>query len=157
MFTRIFKALASDDTDAVVQVFFIRSGKIIGRDHFHVRVGTEEDTGDILVNFVKQFYSGTPFIPREIMLQGEIEDMAVLEQWLSEKRGRRVNIKVPQKGMKEKLVELAYKNALLVLSQDKERIKCNFNHSEQKLKNRYAVNHSPTSYKFTTFRRHTKQ
>ena len=63
-------ALASDDRDAVVQVFFIRSGKIIGRDHFHVRVGSEESTGDILVNFVKQYYSGTPFIPREIMLQG---------------------------------------------------------------------------------------
>ena len=116
-------ALANDDTDAVVQVFFIRNGKLIGRDHFHVRVGSEEAADDVLNNFVKQFYSGTPFIPREVMLQSEIEDMAVLEQWLSEKRGRRVNIKVPQKGMKEKLVELAYKNALLVLSQDKERIK----------------------------------
>ena len=73
-------ALASDDTDAVVQVFFIRSGKIIGRDHFHVRVGTEEDTGDILVNFVKQFYSGTPFIPREIMLQEKVKDIPVLEK-----------------------------------------------------------------------------
>ena len=88
-----------------------------------MRVGSEEAADDVLNNFVKQFYSGTPFIPREVMLQSEIEDMAVLEQWLSEKRGRRVNIKVPQKGMKEKLVELAYKNALLVLSQDKERIK----------------------------------
>lgn len=116
-------ALANDDTDAVVQVFFIRGGKLIGRDHFHVRVGTEQSEDNILNNFVKQFYSGTPFIPREIMLQKKIEDMEILEQWLTEKRGRKVIIKVPQKGMKEKLVELAKKNALLVLSQDKERIK----------------------------------
>ena len=116
-------ALANDDTDAVVQVFFIRGGKLIGRDHFHVRVGTEQSEDNILNNFVKQFYSGTPFIPREIMLQKKIEDMEILEQWLSEKRARKVIIKVPQKGMKEKLVELAKKNALLVLSQDKERIK----------------------------------
>ena len=116
-------ALASDDTDAVVQVFFIRSGKIIGRDHFHVRVGSEESTSDILVNFVKQFYSGTPYIPREIMLQEPIEDIPVLEEWLSTKRGRRVYIRIPQKGMKEKLVELAAKNASLVLNQDKEKIK----------------------------------
>lgn len=116
-------ALASDDTDAVVQVFFIRSGKIIGRDHFHVRVGSEESTSDILVNFVKQFYSGTPYIPREIMLQEPIEDIPVLEEWLSARRGRRVYIRIPQKGMKEKLVELAAKNASLVLNQDKEKIK----------------------------------
>ena len=116
-------ALANDVTDAVVQVFFIRGGKLIGRDHFHVRVGTEQSEDNILNNFVKQFYSGTPFIPREIMLQKKIEDMEILEQWLTEKRGRKVIIKVPQKGMKEKLVELAKKNALLVLSQDKERIK----------------------------------
>lgn len=116
-------ALANDDTDAVVQVFFVRDGKLIGRDHFHVRVGTEDDINSILTNFVKQFYSGTPFIPREIMLQDTIEDMEVLEEWLTGKRGSKVSIKVPQKGMKEKLVELAKKNAELVLSQDKERIK----------------------------------
>ena len=116
-------ALASDDTDAVVQVFFIRSGKIIGRDHFHVRVGSEENPGRILLEFVKQFYSGTPFIPKEIMLQEEIEDIPVLEEWLTKKRGRKVTIRIPQKGLKEKLVELAQKNASLVLSQDKEKIK----------------------------------
>ena len=77
-------ALANDDTDAVVQVFFIRGGKLIGRDHFHVRVGTEQSEDNILNNFVKQFYSGTPFIPREIMLQKKIEDLEILEQWLTE-------------------------------------------------------------------------
>lgn len=116
-------AMANDDTDAVVQVFFIRSGKIIGRDHFHVRVGTEENVSDILVDFVKQFYSGTPFIPREIMLQQEIADIPLLEQWLTEKKGHKVTIHIPRKGMKEKLVELAQKNARLVLNQDKEKIK----------------------------------
>ena len=116
-------AIASDDTDAVVQVFFVRSGKIIGRDHFHVRVGTEESITSILTEFIKQFYSGTPFIPKEIMLPDNIEDVEVLEEWLTAKRGRRVYIRVPQKGMKEKLVELAKRNAELVLSQDKEKIK----------------------------------
>lgn len=116
-------ALASDDTDAVVQVFFIRGGKIIGRDHFHVRVGTEEKPGDILTEFVKQFYSGTPFIPRQIMLQEPVADIAILEDWLTKKRGHKVTIHIPQKGMKEKLVELAARNAQLVLGQDKEKIK----------------------------------
>lgn len=116
-------ALANDDTDAVVQVFFIRSGKLIGRDHFHVRVGTEEEQGKILTDFVKQFYSGTPFIPKEIMLQREIEDLDILQEWLSKKRGRKVSIHIPQKGMKERLVELASKNAQMVLNQDKEKIK----------------------------------
>lgn len=116
-------AIANDDTDAVVSVFFVRSGKIIGRDHFHVRVGTEEEQGKILTDFVKQFYSGTPFIPKEIMLQEEIEDRQVLEEWLTKKRGRKVTIKIPQKGMKERLVELAAKNSDMILSQDKEKIK----------------------------------
>lgn len=116
-------AMANDDTDAVVQVFFVRDGKVIGRDHFHVRVGAEDNKISILTNFVKQFYSGTPFIPKEIMLQETIEDMAVVEEWLSGKKGRKVFLRVPQKGMKERLVELAAKNAQLVLDQDKEKIK----------------------------------
>lgn len=116
-------ALANDDVDAVVQVFFVRSGKLIGRDHFHVRIGTEEQRENILTEFVKQFYSGTPFIPRQIMLQEPVEDMEVLEEWLTKKRGQKVSISIPQKGMKEKLVELAARNAELVLGQDKERIK----------------------------------
>lgn len=116
-------ALAADEQDAVVQVFFIRDGKLIGRDHFYVRIGTEDTKGQILGSFLKQFYSGTPFIPREIMLPEEVGEQAVLADWLSEKRGGRVYIRVPQKGMKEKLVELARKNAELVLSQDREKIK----------------------------------
>ena len=116
-------ALAADDVDAVVQVFFVRGGKIIGRDHFHVRVGTEQAEGDILSTFIKQFYSGTPFIPKVILLQNEIEEEEIIEEWLSAKRGNKVMIHTPQKGMKEKLVELAAKNAKMILDQDKEKIK----------------------------------
>ncbi len=116
-------AYAADDRDAVVQVFFIRDGKLIGRDHFYVRIGTEDSGPQILTTFIKQFYSGTPFIPREIMLPEVIEEPEVLSDWLTEKRGGKVYIRVPQKGIKEKLVELAQKNAKLVLSQDKEKMK----------------------------------
>ena len=116
-------ALAADDRDAVVQVFFIRDGKLIGRDHLYVKIGTEDTKAQILTTFIKQFYSGTPFIPREIMLPQEIEEQEVLADWLGEKRGSKVYIRVPQKGMKEKLVELAQKNAKMVLAQDREKIK----------------------------------
>ena len=116
-------ALAKDETDAVVQVFFVREGKLIGRDHFHVTVGTAENNKQILTSFVKQFYSGTPFVPRELWVQTELEDMDVISRWLEAKRGQKVKIIVPKKGQKERLVELAEKNAALVLSQDKEKIK----------------------------------
>ncbi|MDO4343411.1 MAG: excinuclease ABC subunit UvrC [Eubacteriales bacterium] len=116
-------ALAADDRDAVVQVFFVRSGRLIGRDHFYLRVAPHDTPGVILNSFLKQFYSGTPFIPREIMLQEEIEDSEIIEEWLGKRRGGRVYIRVPKKGTKEKLVELAAKNAWMVLTQDREKIK----------------------------------
>jgi excinuclease ABC subunit C len=116
-------ALAIDGNDAVVQVFFLRNGKLIGREHFYMAQIEEPKPGVILSSFVKQFYAGTPFIPREIMLQDEIEDMELVEKWLTVKKGSRVRIKVPLKGSKERLVELASRNAQLVLSQDRERIK----------------------------------
>ena len=116
-------ALACDGTDAVVQVFFVRDGKLMGREHFYMTHVSETPPAQILLDFVKQFYAGTPFIPRELMLQAEIEDTEILEQWLTKRKGARVYIKVPKIGTKEKLVELAAKNAQLVLSQDKERIR----------------------------------
>ncbi|MGI6018212.1 MAG: excinuclease ABC subunit UvrC [Marvinbryantia sp.] len=116
-------ALANDDRDAVVQIFFVRGGRLIGRDHFYLRVAPADSRSQILDSFLKQFYSGTPFIPRQIMLQEEIDDREVLEQWLGSRRGGRVYITVPKKGTKEKLVELAAKNAQMVLSQDKEKIR----------------------------------
>ena len=116
-------ALACDDRDAVVQVFFIRGGKLMGREHFYMTHVAQTPRPQILLDFVKQFYAGTPFIPRELMLQEEIDDTQILEQWLTRRRGGRVYIKVPKIGTKEKLVELAAKNARLVLEQDKERIR----------------------------------
>ena len=116
-------ALAADDRDAVVQVFFVRAGRLIGRDHFYLRVAPHDTPGVILDSFLKQFYSGTPFSPREIMLQEEIEDKEVIEEWLSKRRGGRVYLRVPKKGTKEKLVELAAQNARMVLTQDSEKIR----------------------------------
>lgn len=118
-------ALAKDETDAVVQVFFVREGKLIGREHFHVNVATAEDNRQILGSFIKQFYAGTPLVPRELWLQEDLDpdEAAVISQWLSGRRGQKVKIVVPKKGDKERLVELAEKNAALVLSQDKEKIK----------------------------------
>lgn len=116
-------AISKDDTDAVVQVFFVRDGRLIGREHFYMMRVSGCEKPQILGDFVKQFYAGTPFIPRELMLQYEVEDMPLLEEWLSKRKGNRVKILVPKKGTKEKLVELAAQNAALVLSQDRERLK----------------------------------
>lgn len=111
------------EQDAVVQVFFMRSGRLIGRDHFYLRVARGDTKSQVLSSFLKQFYAGTPFIPKEIVLQTEVEDREVIEEWLSSRRKQRVHIFVPQKGTKEKLVELARENARMVLDKDRERIK----------------------------------
>lgn len=116
-------AMYRDETEAVVQVFFVRDGKLIGREHYYMTNVSENDKASILQDFVKQFYAGTPFIPRELMLQYEIEDAGLIEKWLSERRGSRVYIRVPKIGTKEKLVELAAQNAKLVLTQDREKLK----------------------------------
>ena len=122
--------LAMDDSqthageqDAVIQVFFMREGRIIGREHFYLKVGPSDTAMEVLSSFLKQYYSGTPFIPRQIMLPQEVGDRELLEQWLTARRGQKVYLKVPQKGTKEKLVELAKENASLVLTKDRERIK----------------------------------
>lgn len=116
-------AVAKDAEDAVVQVFFIRGGRLIGRDHFFLRNASDSTKGELLSSFIKQFYAGSPFIPGEIMLHEELEEQELLEEWLSKRREHRVHIRVPKKGEKEKLVELARKNAALVLNTDKERLK----------------------------------
>lgn len=111
------------EQDAVVQVFFMRGGRLIGRDHFFLRVARGDTKVQVLSSFLKQFYAGTPFIPAEIMMQTEIEDGEIIEDWLTARRKQRVHIRVPKKGTKEKLVELAKENAWMVLSKDRERIK----------------------------------
>ena len=111
------------EQDAVVQVFFMRSGRMIGRDHFYLRVARGDTRSQVLSSFLKQYYAGTPFIPREIMLQAEIEDREVIEEWLTSRRKQRVHIVIPKKGTKEKMVELAWENARMVLSKDREQIR----------------------------------
>lgn len=117
----------ADDTvsaaDAVVQVFFIRGGKMIGREHFYLRVAPQDTKAVILNSFIKQYYAGTPFVPRELMIETEIEDHELVETWLTQKRGQKVTVRVPKKGTKEKLVEMARENAEIVLRQDRDRIR----------------------------------
>ena len=115
-------AVAQENDDVVAQVFFIRGGKMIGRDHFFLHTAGEGKTA-VLSSFIKQFYAGTAMIPKEIMIESEIEDCEIIETWLSNRRGTKVQIRVPKKGTKEKLVELAKNNAKLVLEKDKERLK----------------------------------
>ena len=115
-------AYAMEGADAVVQVFFIRNGKMLGREHFHVRMAPLDLGKDVITNFIKQYYGGSPLIPKELFVQEEIEDHELIEKWLSVKRGMKVVIKQPKKGEKEKLVELAEKNARIVLMQDKEKL-----------------------------------
>lgn len=116
-------ACASDGTDAVVQVFFIREGKLLGRDHFHMSVAEGDGKSEIISQFMKQYYGGTPYIPNVIMIQEEIDDSDIIADWLSKIKKRKVSVVTPKKGDKEKLVELAYKNARMVLIQDGEKIK----------------------------------
>lgn len=116
-------ALARDDRDCVIQVFFVRGGKMIGREHYYMTNVSDLDKGTVLQEFIKQFYGGTPFIPRELFVQWDMEEQMLLEEWLTGLRGSRVYIRVPKKGMKEKLVELAANNARLILAQDREKLK----------------------------------
>lgn len=116
-------AFARNKDEAVVQTFFIRGGKLIGRDHFYLTGVEDESDSGVITSFIKQFYAGTPYIPKEIFLETEPEESDILSRWLSEKRGQKVYIRVPKKGEKEKLVELAKKNAILILNKDAEKLK----------------------------------
>lgn len=116
-------ALAKAGDEAVVALFFIRNGKLLGRDHFHMGGIGDSEKSEILMDFVKQFYMGTPFIPREILLQEEVPDTEILEKWLSDKRGGKVSFLTPKRGTKHKMMELAYKNAQNVLIKDSEKLK----------------------------------
>ena len=116
-------AMASEGEDAVVQVFFIRGGRLIGRDHFYLKIAENDTKSEILSSFIKQFYAGTPYIPAELMLPEEIEDQEIIEEWLTTRREHKVRLRIPKNGTKVKLVELAQKNAQMVLKNDKERLK----------------------------------
>ncbi|MDR1801191.1 MAG: excinuclease ABC subunit UvrC [Lachnospiraceae bacterium] len=122
---------ASDEEDAVIQMFFIRGGRLIGRDRFYLKVNTENSNGEILIAFLKQFYAGSAYIPAEILLpfvpdeidDAEKEEISVVEEWLSKIQGRKVRLHMPQKGLKEKLLRLATENAALILKNDREKMK----------------------------------
>lgn len=115
-------AVAREEGDAVVQVFFIRGGRLIGRDHFYLRTDPDETKAEILASFIKQFYAGTPYIPRGLLLPYELAEADLLTEWMTKRRGHKVTFTVPKKGEKEKLCELAQKNAAMVLAKDKERL-----------------------------------
>ena len=116
-------ALAKDDRDAVIQVFFVREGRMVGREHHYIQVAMEESRSEILESFMKQFYAGTPFIPKEIWVESHLLDAELIGEWLSAKRGSKVCLIFPQRGEKEKLMELARKNAELVLAKDADKLK----------------------------------
>lgn len=116
-------ALAMEGEDAIVQVFFIREGRLIGREHFHVKVAEGDEKSQVVSDFVKQFYSGTPFFPREIFVPEELPDGGLIERWLSAKSGHKISLVIPKRGEKHQLVELAEKNAKLILTQDREKVK----------------------------------
>ena len=109
-------------TEAVAQVFFVRDGKLIGREHFFLTAEDTDDPARILRNFIAQYYAGTPFVPKELMLEQDVPERALLEEWLTKRRGSKVSIRVPQRGMKEKLVEMARENAVNALQRDRERM-----------------------------------
>ena len=116
-------ACAIDGTEAIVQVFFIRNGKMVGREHYYMKNVGIPSKGEVIYNFIKQFYAGTPYLPKTLLIGAEIEEKELIEQWLTIKKGTKVSIKVPIKGKKEQILELASRNAMLVLNQDKEKIK----------------------------------
>ena len=114
-------AYAEEGNDAVVQVFFVRNGKLIGREHFYLTTVPGDTGRDILTSFIKQYYIGTPFIPHELLVQEEVEEPELLSKLLSRNQNYTVKIVNPKKGSKEKLVELAAKNAENLLEQNKEK------------------------------------
>lgn len=116
-------AMAKDQKDCVVSIFFIRQGKLLGREHFHMETDEETSREEILGAFVKQFYAGTPYLPGEIFLEFEIAEKEMIEEWLTKKRGARVHFHIPVRGQKHRMVEMAKENAGNVLRMDREKIK----------------------------------
>ena len=116
-------ALAREENDAVVQVFFVRDGRLIGREHYALTQLENDDEAGLLSDFVKQFYAGTPFLPKEILLPVPIDDEDVISMWLSDKKGEKVKLLVPERGQNSKLLKLAKENASLILKKDRERLR----------------------------------
>lgn len=116
-------AIARNKADTVISIFFVRDGQLIGRENHHMRNDETDTSKDIISDFIKQFYIGTPFIPKEIITEFPVSEVELIEEFLKERCSHKVTIINPQKGEKVRLLELAHDNAALVLSQDIERIK----------------------------------
>jgi excinuclease ABC subunit C len=114
---------ANEMNEGVISVFFIRSGKMIGREHFHMTGIQSESYADVMSAFLKQYYASTPYLPKEIILEKPVSESELIEAYLSERRGSKVHIIIPVKGEKMKLLRLARDNAYLVLTQDNEKLK----------------------------------
>lgn len=116
-------AFSKDPTDSCVQVFFIRGGKLIGREHFIFEGAGDVSDSELMTSFIKQFYSSASYVPGELVLQEDVDEIDIIEKWLSSKREAKVHIKVPRKGEKLKLVEMVSQNALIALNQFKDNIR----------------------------------
>ena len=125
--------IARSESDVLVQVFFVREGKLIGREHFYMKGALEESDEETISSFIKLYYAGTPFLPKEIFVPTELTETELLEKWLSDKRGGKVSIKAPVKGQKEKMLELAHQNAEMLIRRDEEK------HKSEEARTRGAV------------------
>lgn len=119
----IIAMAANHMNEGVISVFFVRGGKMIGREHFHMTGVQSETYGDVMSAFMKQYYASTPYLPKEIIVEHHITEARIIESYLSGRRGNQVHIIIPQKGEKMQLLKLAKDNAFLVLNQDMEKLK----------------------------------
>lgn len=129
-----YLGIARNDKDVLVSVFFIREGKMIGREHFYMKEAIDDSDEEVIGSFLKLYYAGTPFIPKDIFIPVELEEKELLENWLTSKRGAKVSIKSPMKGQKEKMLELAHQNAVMLVKRDAEK------HQNEMAKTTGAVN-----------------
>jgi excinuclease ABC subunit C len=133
--------VAYNSEEACVVVFQIREGKVVGKKHFLLKIGQEDEGKDILTFFIKQYYAKVSFVPPEVLLQYEITDQVAINRWLSERRGGKIKLDVPQRGKKVKLMRLVIKNARLILQQEKGREK---NEALLQLKNYLDLKEKPS-------------
>ncbi len=109
-------AFARDDGETCVQIFFVRAGKLIGREYFLMDGADSVEADEVLASFIKQFYKDTAYVPPEILLPSDIDEASIIERWLREKRGTKVVLRVPHRGQKRELVEMVVENAIQTLA-----------------------------------------
>lgn len=132
-------ALARGRDKTCGQIFFIRGGKVVGRDYFWLTSSPEETEKDIMTAFLKQYYSKVDFVPQEVILQVDVEDKEVIEEWLRRKRGKKVNLIVPRRGKKRQLVEMVAENARLTLEEAEKAAQQQLKKTQEALRNLQKV------------------